>query len=179
MFKTQINFGENFINYKNNGNIESEKEDYNKKINDDELEEEIRLKEIINEQNEIIKNLKLELEKSSKINEQYENEIEKYKLELEVYEKSLNNKNINKNELIVEDEENNKIIKGLEMWKREYFKLLEKEMNDKNKFSEDLFNIKTKAIEENINIMGKKKKDHKQQMSIVNYQKILKNYMKK
>ena len=157
MFKTQINFGENFINYKNNGNIESEKEDYNKKINDDELEEEIRSKEIINEQNEIIKNLKLELEKSSKINEQYENEIEKYKLELEVYEKSLNNKNINKNELIVEDEENNKIIKGLEMWKREYFKLLEKEMNDKNKFSEDLFNIKTKAIEENINIMGKKK----------------------
>ena len=157
MFKTQINFGENFINYKNNGNIESEKEDYNKKINDDELEEEIRLKEIINEQNEIIKNLKLELEKSSKINEQNENEIEKYKLELEVYEKSLNNKNINKNELIVEDEENNKIIKGLEMWKREYFKLLEKEMNDKNKFSEDLFNIKTKAIEENINIMGKKK----------------------
>lgn len=158
MFKTQINFGENFINYKNNGNIESEKEDYNKKINDDELEEEIRLKEIINEQNEIIKNLKLELEKSSKINEQYENEIEKYKLELEVYEKSLNNKNINKNELIVEDEENNKIIKGLEMWKREYFKLLEKEMNDKNKFSEDLFNIKTKAIEENINIMGKKER---------------------
>lgn len=100
----------------------------------------------------------MELEKSSKINEQYENEIEKYKLELEVYEKSLNNKNINKNELIVEDEENNKIIKGLEMWKREYFKLLEKEMNDKNKFSEDLFNIKTKAIEENINIMGKKRK---------------------
>lgn len=44
------------------------------------------------------------------------------------------------------------------MWKREYFKLLEKEMNDKNKFSEDLFNIKTKAIEENINIMGKKRK---------------------
>ena len=152
MFKTQINFGEDYINNKKKENIESEKEEYNKKIND-ELEEEIRLKEIVNEQNETIKNLKLELEKSSKINEKYENEIEKYKSELEVYEKGLNNKN----ELIIEEEENNKIKKGLEMWKKEYFKLLEKEMNDKNKFSEDLFNIKTKEIEENKNIMERKK----------------------
>ena len=43
------------------------------------------------------------------------------------------------------------------MWKREYFKLLEKEMNDKNKFSEDLFNIKAKAIEENVNNIERKK----------------------
>lgn len=149
MFKTQINFGENYINNKKKENVESEKD--NKKIND-ELEEEIRLKEIVNKQNEAIKNLKLELERSSKINEKYENEIEKYKSELEVYEKDLKNKN----ELIVEEEEN-KIIKDLEMWKREYFKLLEKEMNDKNKFSEDLFNIKAKAIEENVNNIERKK----------------------
>lgn len=149
MFKTPFNFGENYINNKKKENVESEKD--NKKIND-ELEEEIRLKEIVNKQNEAIKNLKLELERSSKINEKYENEIEKYKSELEVYEKDLKNKN----ELIVEEEEN-KIIKDLEMWKREYFKLLEKEMNDKNKFSEDLFNIKAKAIEENVNNIERKK----------------------
>ena len=59
MFKTQINFGENYINNKKKENVESEKD--NKKIND-ELEEEIRLKEIVNKQNEAIKNLKLELE---------------------------------------------------------------------------------------------------------------------
>ena len=149
MFKTQINFGENYINNKKKENIESEKD--NKKIND-ELEEGIRLKEIINKQNEAIKNLKLELEKSSKINEKYENEIEKYKSELEVYEKDLK-----QNNELIDEEEENKIIKDLEMWKREYFKLLEKEMNDKNKFSEDLFNIKEKAIEENVNNIERKK----------------------
>ena len=146
MFKTQINFGENYIY-----NKESEKKEFNKKIID-KIDEEIALKKIVDEQNETIKNLKLELEKVSKINEKYENEIEKYKSELEVYEKGLNNKN----ELIGEEEENNKIIKGLEMWKKEYFKLLEKEINDKNTFSEDLFDIKTKAIEENVNIIERK-----------------------
>ena len=153
MFKTQINFGDNYINNKKKENLESEKYKKNNNNINNELEEEIKLKEILNEQNEIIKNLKLELEKSTKINEKYENEIEKHKSELEEYEKGLHNKN----ELIDEEEEKNKIIKGLEMWKKEYFKLLEKEMNDKNKFSEDLFDIKGKAIEENRNIIERKK----------------------
>lgn len=149
MLKTQINFENN----KKRSIIESEKKEYRNKKKNDELEEEIKLKEIIDEQNEIIKNLQLELEKSSKKNEKYENEIEKYKSELEVYEKGLNNKNV----LLIEEEEKNKIIKELEIWKKEYFRLLEKEINDKNKFSEELFNIKAIGIKENENIIERKK----------------------
>ena len=102
--------------------------------------EEEKLNKIIEEQNIIIEKLKNELESASKLNMEYEIQIDKYNNELMNYQ---NNDNIIiKNE--AEDEETIKIKKELEMWKKQYFDLLEKniEQEDKLKFSQDLFNEK-------------------------------------
>ena len=122
----------NDINPINDSNKDYEKKEEGKK------DEETKLRNIISEQNKLINELKKDLEKSSKLNQKYEEEIEKYKIEL-------NEENDINNNLIINDEEKEikKIKNELETWKNDYFKLLEKAMNGKNlndKFSEDLFN---------------------------------------
>ena len=73
--------------------------------------------------------------------------IDQYNVELNYY----NNNDINEEE---EDEETKKIKKELEMWKKQYFDLLEKNVNkeeDNNmKFSKDLFNKKNKRNNQQI-----------------------------
>jgi len=73
--------------------------------------------------------------------------IDQYNVELNYY----NNTDINDEE---EDEETKKIKKELEMWKKQYFDLLEKNVNkeeDNNmKFSKDLFNKKNKRNNQQI-----------------------------
>ena len=143
MAKTQIDFRTmDKINITENKNINKKNEDNtdNKKnINDEKLknEEEEKLKKIIDKQKIIIDKLKNELEFTSKINKDYEMKIDEYNIELNYYN---NDDNINNEE---EDEETKNIRKELEMWKKQYFNLLEKNVNkeDNNmKFSKDLFN---------------------------------------
>ena len=155
--KTEVGFTDNIKNIKDiNKNekkdIKEKEKEINKVEDNNDNKEEKQLQNIIEEQNKIINNLKIELEKSSKINKEYEIEIEKYKTELEEdndnKENNLNNNNDN-------DEEIAKITQELERWKKEYFELLEKTVNNKdqdsNKFSEDLFKNKNKNNDTNIN----------------------------
>jgi hypothetical protein len=144
MAKTQIDFRTmDKINITENKNMNKKNEDNtdNKKnINDEKSknEEEEKLKKIIDKQKIIIDKLKNELEFTSKINKDYEMKIDKYNIELNYYN---NDDNINNEE--EEDEETKNIRKELEMWKKQYFDLLEKNVNkeDNNmKFSKDLFN---------------------------------------
>ena len=153
MAKTQNDFrmGDK-INLMENKNVNKKKEENidNKKIIKEEKpknEEEEKLKKIINKQKIILDKLKNELEYTSKINREYEMKIDQYNVELNYY----NNNDINEEE---EDEETKKIKKELEMWKKQYFDLLEKNVNkeeDNNmKFSKDLFNKKNKRSNQQI-----------------------------
>ena len=81
----------------------------------------------------MILKLKMELDKSTKKNKEYESLIENYK-------KEITNENENN---IKDNEENNKILKELEMWKREYCKLLEESMGENYEtkiLNDELFN---------------------------------------
>ena len=111
--------------------------------------EEEKLNKIIEEQNIMIEKLKNELENASILNKQYEIQIDQYNNELVNYQNNNNNLKNNQNE----DEETIKIKKELEMWKKQYFDLLEKniENEDKLKFSQDLFNDKKIKKENNKN----------------------------
>ena len=153
MAKTQNDFriGDK-INLMENKNVNKKKEENidNKKIIKEEKpknEEEEKLKKIIDKQKIILDKLKNELEYTSKINREYEMKIDQYNVELNYY----NNNDINEEE---EDEETKKIKKELEMWKKQYFDLLEKNVNkeeDNNmKFSKDLFNKKNKRNNQQI-----------------------------
>ena len=153
MAKTQNDFriGDK-INIMENKNVNKKKEENidNKKIIKEEKpknEEEEKLKKIIDKQKIILDKLKNELEYTSKINREYEMKIDQYNVELNYY----NNNDINEEE---EDEETKKIKKELEMWKKQYFDLLEKNVNkeeDNNmKFSKDLFNKKNKRNNQQI-----------------------------
>ena len=153
MAKTQNDFriGDK-INLMENKNVNKKKEENidNKKIIKEEKpknEEEEKLKKIIDKQKIILDKLKNELEYTSKINSEYEMKIDQYNVELNYY----NNTDINDEE---EDEETKKIKKELEMWKKQYFDLLEKNVNkeeDNNmKFSKDLFNKKNKRNNQQI-----------------------------
>ena len=149
--KTQAVFGENqndnnAVKKVENININNDSS-YTDNIKDDKINnennEKKKLKDIIEAQNKVINELRIELDKSTKLNKEYENQIEKYKIELE--EDDINNEGLTDNNNINDDnEENNKILKELELWKKEYFDLLEKTMNNKNinRFSEDLFDTK-------------------------------------
>ena len=124
----------------------------NNKDNDNKSEikkEEEKLNKIIEEQNIMIEKLKNELENASILNKQYEIQIDQYNNELVNYQNNNNNLKNNQNE----DEETIKIKKELEMWKKQYFDLLEKniENEDKLKFSQDLFNDKKIKKENNKN----------------------------
>ena len=153
MAKTQNDFriGDK-INIMENKNVNKKKEENidNKKIIKEEKpknEEEEKLKKIIDKQKIILDKLKNELEYTSKINREYEMKIDQYNVELNYY----NNNDINDED---EDEETKKIKKELEMWKKQYFDLLEKNVNkeeDNNmKFSKDLFNKKNKRSNQQI-----------------------------
>ena len=153
MAKTQNDFriGDK-INLMENKNVNKKKEENidNKKIIKEEKpknEEEEKLKKIIDKQKIILDKLKNELEYTSKINREYEMKIDQYNVELNYY----NNNDINDED---EDEETKKIKKELEMWKKQYFDLLEKNVNkeeDNNmKFSKDLFNKNNKKNNQQI-----------------------------
>ena len=140
--KTQVNFDfnkTNIYNKLNKGNIK-QKENIIKE--DKTKNEKIKLENIIKEQKKLIENLKKELDNSTKINKDYESKITKYKNELGDLEET---ENITTNSINInnEDEEKNKIIQELEMWKNSYCKLLEQSMNtspESKLMAEELFN---------------------------------------
>ena len=141
LYKTQSVFVLNknkVINDLDNNNIKKEKNEIKNEVKPIESK---KLKDKIEEQNKIIYKLKMELENSFNLNKQYEKEIENYKNHLKEYKIYENCNKSNNDENI--DEEKVEILNELERWKKEYFNLLEKSMNNKTKdtniFSEDLF----------------------------------------
>ena len=141
MAKTQTSFRNTDINNINNNqkiNKDIKDEIKDNKNNEDKKvkKEEEKLKKIIAEQKNTLDKLKNELESSSVLNKEYEIQIDKYRNELNFQNiDTMNN----------HDEETEKIRKELEMWKKQYFDLLEKNMDkeeNKLKFSQDLFNGK-------------------------------------
>ena len=141
MAKTQTSFRNTDINNINNNqkiNKDIKEEIKDNKNNEDKKvkKEEEKLKKIIAEQKNTLDKLKNELECSSVLNKEYEIQIDKYRNELNFQNiETMNN----------HDEETEKIRKELEMWKKQYFDLLEKNMDkeeNKLKFSQDLFNGK-------------------------------------
>ena len=147
MSKTQNVFSNRNKQILNNNEINVNNKDnaYKSEIK----KEEEKLNKIIEEQNIMIEKLKNELENASILNKQYEIQIDQYNNELVNYQNNNNNLKNNQNE----DEETIKIKKELEMWKKQYFDLLEKniENEDKLKFSKDLFNDKKIKKENNKN----------------------------
>ena len=136
---------------KNNNNIHKEKEKENKNNNKEnnniqEIQKEnMRLKEVIEEQKKEIDNLKLELENSNLIIKDYESIISQYKLKYG----EINSDNYeNYNNRIIENEKRDKdkkeienLKKDLELWKKEYFELLYKKMNkEKDNNNIQIFN---------------------------------------
>ena len=147
MSKTQNVFSNRNKQILNNNEINVNNKD---NANKSEIKkEEEKLNKIIEEQNIMIEKLKNELENASILNKQYEIQIDQYNNELINYQNNNNNLKNNQNE----DEETIKIKKELEMWKKQYFDLLEKniENEDKLKFSQDLFNDKKIKKENNKN----------------------------
>ena len=136
---------------KNNNNIHKEKEKENKNNNKEnnniqEIQKEnMRLKEVIEEQKKEIDNLKLELENSNLIIKDYESIISQYKLKYG----EINSDNYETyNNIIIENEKRDKdkkeienLKKDLELWKKEYFELLYKKMNkEKDNNNIQIFN---------------------------------------
>ena len=147
MSKTQNVFSNKNKQILNNNEINVNNKD---NANKSEIKkEEEKLNKIIEEQNIMIEKLKNELENASILNKQYEIQIDQYNNELVNHQNNNNNLKNNQNE----DEETIKIKKELEMWKKQYFDLLEKniENEDKLKFSQDLFNDKKIKKENNKN----------------------------
>lgn len=108
--KGKNNFGEK--NYK----IEKKNKNEEESIKNKEL------KEIIKNQKKEIDDIKLELENINQLNKEYEIMIENYKIKLE-QSKNKKNKFINNDN---KANEKNKLLKELEMWKKEYLDLFNK-----------------------------------------------------
>ena len=108
--KGKNNFGEK--NYKIEKKNKNEKESMKNK----------ELKEIIKNQKKEIDDIKLELENINQLNKEYEIMIENYKIKLE-QSKNKKNKFINNDN---KANEKNKLLKELEMWKKEYLDLFNK-----------------------------------------------------
>ena len=150
---------EMFVPYKGreknyNNRIQKIKKD-EKEINSEEKEsKELKeLKEIIKEQKEEIDNLNLELENINQLNKEYEIMIQDYKIKLE--QKKINQKNnpqnkiINSNEIDkVKDNEKNKLLKELEMWKKEYCDLFNRTTKNSSILSQN--DKKTKLLSDNL-----------------------------
>ena len=142
----------NNINHKENKNINKE----NNNIQDIKKEN-IKLKEVIEEQKKEIDNLKLELENSNLIIKDYESIISQYKLkygEITNDNCEINNNKIIENKKQDKDKDKKEIQnlkKDLEMWKREYFDLLYKKMNKEKDNNIEIFNEEILDINKNNN----------------------------
>ena len=125
--------GRNNLNEENKYKIEKKNKNKEENIKNKEL------KEIIKSQKKEIDDIKLELENINQLNKEYEIIIENYKIKLE------QNKN-KKNKIINIDnktDEKNKLLKELEMWKKEYLDLFNK-INKTSLFPNSLTNDKNK-----------------------------------
>ena len=142
---------EMYVPYKSKNKINNSQKE-NKIINENNMKENndiniqdikkenVKLKEIIEEQKNEIDNLKLELENNNLIIKDYESLISQYKLkfgDINNYEIEGNINIIKENNKINKDKkEIESLKKDLEMWKKEYFDLLYKKMDkdmDKDK----------------------------------------------
>ena len=125
--------GRNNLNEENKYKIEKKNKNKEENIKNKEL------KEIIKSQKKEIDDIKLELENINQLNKEYEIIIENYKIKLE------QNKN-KKNKIINIDnktDEKSKLLKELEMWKKEYLDLFNK-INKTTLFPNSLTNNKNK-----------------------------------
>ena len=125
--------GRNNLNEENKYKIEKKNKNKEENIKNKEL------KEIIKNQKKEIDDIKLELENINQLNKEYEIIIENYKIKLE------QNKN-KKNKIINIDnktDEKSKLLKELEMWKKEYLDLFNK-INKTSLFPNSLTNDKNK-----------------------------------
>ena len=125
--------GRNNLNEENKYKIEKKNKIKEENIKNKEL------KEIIKSQKKEIDDIKLELENINQLNKEYEIIIENYKFKLE------QNKN-KKNKIINIDnktDEKSKLLKELEMWKKEYLDLFNK-INKTSLFPNSLTNDKNK-----------------------------------
>ena len=124
------------IPYKSKFNRELKENELKKKKNEiienDELKD---LKEIIKDQQKEIDDIKLELENVNQLNKEYEIIINNYKIKSEL--KKTNNNNLNNKSK--NQQEKNKLLQELEMWKKEYYDLFDRtktESKNKNKINE-------------------------------------------
>ena len=125
--------GRNNLNEENKYKIEKKNKNKEENIKNKEL------KEIIKSQKKEIDDIKLELENINQLNKEYEIIIENYKIKLE------QNKN-KKNKIFNIDnktDEKSKLLKELEMWKKEYLDLFNK-INKTSLFPNSLTNDKNK-----------------------------------
>ena len=134
------------VPYKGKGkSIFSEKNNstQKKKKNKEENSKNKELKDIIKNQQKEIDDIKLELENVNQLNREYEIIIEDYKNKIE------QNKVDNKTNINNKDSEKNKLLKELEMWKKEYLDLFNK-INKSSLFptsiNEDLKSLKVNLI---------------------------------
>ena len=127
--------GRNNLNEENKFKIEKKNKNKEENIKNKEL------KEIIKSQKKEIDDIKLELENINQLNKEYEIIIENYKIKLE------QNKNKNKKNKIInidnKTDEKSKLLKELEMWKKEYLDLFNK-INKTSLFPNSLTNDKNK-----------------------------------
>ena len=139
---------EMFVPYKgrdkNNNKVQKNKKEENLINNEDKENKELKeLKVIIKEQQEEIDNLNLELENINQLNKEYEIMIQDYKIKLE--QKKINQKNNIKNKninTIEKDKEKNKLLKELEMWKKEYCDLFNRTAKNNSLLNENDKKIK-------------------------------------
>ena len=125
--------GRNNLNEENKYKIEKKNKNKEENIKNKEL------KEIIKSQKKEIDDIKLELENINQLNKEYEIIIENYKIKLE--------QNKNKKYKIInidnKTDEKSKLLKELEMWKKEYLDLFNK-INKTSLFPNSLTNDKNK-----------------------------------
>ena len=125
--------GRNNLNEENKYKIEKKNKNKEENIKNKEL------KEIIKSQKKEIDDIKLELENINQLNKEYEIIIENYKIKLE------QNKNKKKKIINIDNktDEKSKLLKELEMWKKEYLDLFNK-INKTSLFPNSLTNNKNK-----------------------------------
>ena len=132
---------------KNNSNNDKEnKSNSDAKDNQEIKNENIKLKEIIKEQNKEIDNLKLELENSNLLIKDYESILSQYNLkygDINNFNNDINKSVINENNFHESKymQEIQKLKNDLNIWKKEYFELYEK-MNKEDYIKTKINNIK-------------------------------------
>ena len=133
---------------KNNSNNDKEnKSNCDSKDIQEIKKENLKLKEIIEEQRKEIDNLKLELENSNLLIKDYESTLSQYKLtygDINDFNNNINKNIINENNNQKESkniQEIQKLKNDLNIWKKEYFELYEK-MNKEDNIKNNINNIK-------------------------------------